>query len=147
MKIKSISVGVAGIFLFIAAGLPQTVVAAEVKMDLRFAGAFVTGITHVVDPVTGATTISSSESPSTPPSTSRLCSPRFGPGVSSAPGSSERRTWRPPWSGKRSASEQMHRACQSHPTPAATLRNWPNGKELRDREAAGRPGRRKALRV
>ena len=55
MKIKSISVGVAGIFLFIAAGLPQTVVAAEVKMDLRFAGAFVTGITHVVDPVTGAT--------------------------------------------------------------------------------------------
>ena len=41
MKIKSISVGVAGIFLFIAAGLPQTVVAGEVEMDLRFAGAFI----------------------------------------------------------------------------------------------------------
>ncbi len=55
MKTKNLSVGIAGIFLFVAAGLPQSAVAEEVEMDLRFAGAFVTGITHVVDPETGAT--------------------------------------------------------------------------------------------
>ncbi len=42
MKTKNISVGIAGIFLFVAAGLPQTAVADEVvEMDLRFAGAFI----------------------------------------------------------------------------------------------------------
>ncbi len=42
MKTKYISVGIAGIFLFVAAGLPQTALADKtVKMDLRFAGAFI----------------------------------------------------------------------------------------------------------
>ena len=41
MKIKSISVGITGIFLFVAAGLPQTAVAKDVEMNLRFAGAFI----------------------------------------------------------------------------------------------------------
>ena len=42
MKIKNISVGIAGIFLFVVAGLPQTALADKtVKMDLRFAGAFI----------------------------------------------------------------------------------------------------------
>ena len=52
MKIKSISVGITGIFLFVAAGLPQAAVAKDVEMNLRFAGAFATGILHV-DPMTG----------------------------------------------------------------------------------------------
>ncbi len=56
MKIKNISVGIAGALLLVAVGLPQTAVAdREIKMDLRFAGSFVTGIVHIVDPVTGAT--------------------------------------------------------------------------------------------
>jgi hypothetical protein len=55
MKVKNISAGIAGIILFVAAGLPQSAVAKEIEMNLRFAGAFVTGITHVVDPVTGTT--------------------------------------------------------------------------------------------
>ena len=42
MKVKNISAGIAGIFLFVAAGLPQSAVAEEIKMNLRFAGAFVT---------------------------------------------------------------------------------------------------------
>ena len=42
MKIKNLSVGVAGVFLFVAAVLPQTAFAEEVEMNLRFAGAFVT---------------------------------------------------------------------------------------------------------
>ncbi len=41
MKIKKLTVGIAGIFVFVAAGLPRTAVAEEVKMDLRFAGAFI----------------------------------------------------------------------------------------------------------
>lgn len=41
MKIKKLSVGIAGVILLIAAGLPRTAVAKEVKMDLRFAGAFI----------------------------------------------------------------------------------------------------------
>ncbi len=42
MKTKNISVGIAGIFLFVVAGLPQTALADKtVKMDLRFAGAFI----------------------------------------------------------------------------------------------------------
>ena len=41
MKIKNISVGIAGVILFVAAGLPQTAVAKDVEMDLRFAGAFI----------------------------------------------------------------------------------------------------------
>ena len=41
MKIKNISVGIAGIILLIAAGLPQTAVAKDVEMNLRFAGAFI----------------------------------------------------------------------------------------------------------
>jgi hypothetical protein len=55
MKVKNISAGIAGIFLFVAAGLPQSAVAKEIQLDQRFAGAFVTGIMHVVDPETGAT--------------------------------------------------------------------------------------------
>ena len=43
MKIKSISVGIAGVILLIAAGLPQTAVAKDVNMNLRFAGAFISG--------------------------------------------------------------------------------------------------------
>ncbi len=44
MKTKNISVGIAGIFLFVVAGLPQTALADKtVKMDLRFAGAFISG--------------------------------------------------------------------------------------------------------
>ena len=43
MKTKKISVGIAGIFLFVAAGLPQSAVAKEIEMDLRFAGAFISG--------------------------------------------------------------------------------------------------------
>ena len=42
MKIKNMSVGIAGIFLFVAAGLPQSAVAKEIKMNLQFAGAFIT---------------------------------------------------------------------------------------------------------
>ncbi|MCH9004778.1 MAG: hypothetical protein IH838_05740 [Proteobacteria bacterium] len=43
MKIKKLSVGIAGIFLFVASGLPQTAYADKtITMDLRFAGAFVT---------------------------------------------------------------------------------------------------------
>jgi hypothetical protein len=42
MKTKNISVGIAGILLFVVAGLPQTALADKtVKMDLRFAGAFI----------------------------------------------------------------------------------------------------------
>ncbi len=53
MKIKKLSVGIAGMFLFVAAGLPQTALADKtVKMDMRFAGAFATGILHV-NPMTG----------------------------------------------------------------------------------------------
>jgi len=42
MKTKNISVGIAGIFLFVAAGLPQSAVAEEIQMNLRFAGSFIT---------------------------------------------------------------------------------------------------------
>ena len=42
MKIKNISAGIAGIFLFVAAGLPQSAVAKEIEMNLRFAGTFIT---------------------------------------------------------------------------------------------------------
>ena len=42
MKVKNISAGIAGIFLFVAAGLPQSAVAEEIKMNLRFAGSFIT---------------------------------------------------------------------------------------------------------
>ena len=41
MKIKNMSVGIAGVILLIAAGLPQTAVAKDVNMNLRFAGAFI----------------------------------------------------------------------------------------------------------
>ena len=42
MKTKNISVCIAGIFLFAAAGLPQTALADKVvEMDLRFAGGFI----------------------------------------------------------------------------------------------------------
>jgi len=44
MKVKNISAGIAGIFLFVAAGLPQSAVAKEIEMNLRFAGAFVTSM-------------------------------------------------------------------------------------------------------
>ncbi|MCH7833567.1 MAG: hypothetical protein IH911_00530, partial [Proteobacteria bacterium] len=48
MKINNISVGIAGIILLVAAGLPQTAVADEVEMNLRFAGGFVaSGIKHL----------------------------------------------------------------------------------------------------
>ena len=43
MKIKNMSVGIAGVILLIAAGLPQTAVAKDVNMNLRFAGAFISG--------------------------------------------------------------------------------------------------------
>ena len=43
MKIKNMSVGIAGVILLIAAGLPQTAVAKDVEMNLRFAGAFISG--------------------------------------------------------------------------------------------------------
>ncbi len=48
MKIKNISVGIAGVILLIAAGLPQTAVADKmVKVDMEFAGGFVaSGIVH-----------------------------------------------------------------------------------------------------
>ena len=53
MKIKNTSVRLATIVLALAAGLPLTAVADKVvEMDLRFAGAFATGIMHV-DPMTG----------------------------------------------------------------------------------------------
>ncbi len=42
MKVKNISAGIAGIFLFVAAGLPQSAVAKEIDMNLRFAGTFIT---------------------------------------------------------------------------------------------------------
>ena len=42
MKVKNISAGIAGIFLFVAAGLPQSAVAKEIEMNLRFAGTFIT---------------------------------------------------------------------------------------------------------
>ena len=43
MKIKNITVGMAGVFLIVAAGLPQTALAEkEVQMDLRFAGSLLT---------------------------------------------------------------------------------------------------------
>ncbi len=41
MKIKNMSVGIAGVILLIAAGLPQSAVAKDVNMNLRFAGAFI----------------------------------------------------------------------------------------------------------
>ena len=42
MKTKNLSVGIAGIFLFVAAGLPQMALADKVvEMDLRIAGAFI----------------------------------------------------------------------------------------------------------
>ncbi|MCH8249568.1 MAG: hypothetical protein IH913_08175 [Proteobacteria bacterium] len=41
MKIKNISVGIAGLILLLAAGLPQTALAKDVEMNLRFAGAFI----------------------------------------------------------------------------------------------------------
>ncbi len=48
MKIKNISVGIAGVILLVAIGLPRTAVAGEVEMNLRFAGAFVaSGIKHL----------------------------------------------------------------------------------------------------
>ena len=54
MKTKNISVGIAGIFLFVAAGLPQTALADKmVKVDMRFAGAFANGISHI-HPMTNA---------------------------------------------------------------------------------------------
>ena len=53
MKIKNTSVSLATIILVLAGGLPLTAVAEKmVEMDLRFAGAFATGILHV-DPMTG----------------------------------------------------------------------------------------------
>ncbi len=56
MKIKNISVGIAGAIMLIAVGLPQTAVAVEIEMDLRFAGGFVaSGIKHLdlstMDPI------------------------------------------------------------------------------------------------
>ena len=55
MKIKNTSVRLATVVLVLAGGLPLTAVAdKEVNMDLRFAGAFATGILHV-DPMTGNT--------------------------------------------------------------------------------------------
>ncbi len=48
MKIKNISVGIAGAIMLIAVGLPKTAVAADIDMDLQFAGAFVaSGIKHL----------------------------------------------------------------------------------------------------
>ncbi len=49
MKIKNISVGIAGAIMLVAVGLPQTALAdEEVEMDLRFAGGFVaSGILHL----------------------------------------------------------------------------------------------------
>ncbi len=42
MKTKNLSVGIAGIFLFVVAGLPQTAFADKtIEMDLRVAGAFI----------------------------------------------------------------------------------------------------------
>jgi hypothetical protein len=41
MKIKNTSIGIAGVILLVAIGLPQAAVAEEIKMDLRFAGAFI----------------------------------------------------------------------------------------------------------
>ena len=42
MKIKNISVGIAGAIMLVAVGMPQTALAhEEVEMDLRFAGAFI----------------------------------------------------------------------------------------------------------
>ncbi len=55
MKIDNMRASIAGALLLVAIGMLQTAVAKEIKMDLRFAGAFVTGIMHVVDPVTGGT--------------------------------------------------------------------------------------------
>ena len=53
MKTKNTSVSLVAVFLILAAGLPLTAVADKmVKMDLRFAGSFATGIMHV-DPMTG----------------------------------------------------------------------------------------------
>ena len=43
MKTRKLSVGIAGIFLFVAAGLSQSAVAKEIEMDLRIAGAFISG--------------------------------------------------------------------------------------------------------
>ncbi len=53
MKTKNTAIGLATVILILAGGLPSTAVADKmVKMDLRFAGAFATGIMHV-DPMTG----------------------------------------------------------------------------------------------
>ncbi len=55
MKIKNTSVSLATVVLVLAGWLPLTAVADHrypVEMDLRFAGAFATGILHV-DPMTG----------------------------------------------------------------------------------------------
>lgn len=62
MKIKNISVGIAGAIMLVAIGLPQTAVAErELKMDLRFAGGFVaSGIVHLdIDPMATADTTTS----------------------------------------------------------------------------------------
>jgi len=62
MKIKNISVGIAGVILLVAIGLPRTAVAdREIKMDLRFAGGFVaSGIVHLdLDPMATADTTTS----------------------------------------------------------------------------------------
>jgi len=42
MKVKNISAGIAGVILLIAVSLPQTAVAEDVEMNLRFAGSFIT---------------------------------------------------------------------------------------------------------
>ena len=55
MNIDNMRASIAGALLLVVISLPQTAVAKEIEMNLRFAGAFVTGITHVVDPMTGGT--------------------------------------------------------------------------------------------
>jgi hypothetical protein len=53
MKTKNTAIGLATIVLVLAGGLPLTAAADKVvNMDLRFAGAFATGIMHV-NPMTG----------------------------------------------------------------------------------------------
>jgi hypothetical protein len=48
MKIKNISVGIAGTIMLVAIGLPRTAVAEDIVMDLQFAGGFVaSGIKHL----------------------------------------------------------------------------------------------------
>ena len=52
MKTNNISVGIAGVILLVAIGLPQAAVAEEIEMNVSFAGTFATGILHV-NPMTG----------------------------------------------------------------------------------------------